>query len=696
MLPVPTSAATPPPVRGADQLRAMLARSRAAVALQARQVVLDHAHDFLHSTTTGATDARAMADALATDSGDADPVAHEIARILHALEADLVAVVDKHGAALRAVVEDPDGAGNGVNMAAAGNSAVELHFDAVSEDHAARAVEVAVKREDVSSPMPPPPPRRVRVRRDRTERTVGGESSSRDSSRGSMLGDGGLDPHDHPVTTTPAPVDADDRSRARDSVDGDAHHVDPTSHAPQSSDRPSRTSSGPAFSAWAQSLEPTLRASLLRNRIGKLLISPNSPFTITRDPRDGVSVTEFRVLLGIAANSSYPWDANLMAAVGLAKSKPLRSCAFCMQQWSADRQCCDQWEELPQERERRRFVTGLRRRGVDESGVSVQGTTGEGAVLVELLPVDVPRRRTRARATAVTDNDDMDDEDGVVVVQRTSARARGDRHVLHGEVTSDDSDDEDGDYEEEEEVEDETHDDDDDADDQPPHPPFIVTGSAFDGISMRAIRTALGMPSRGGPFPWPTAALAAVGVHRHLGRQCCAACEHMTSIDNPCACVDRGEEVVYEHRSVATVLSRRHPRRKKDGPNRTPIYKVSLHVEALDLETATVPDTRVLLRLCKRISAELHDTFDPPAQPLLPLPVQVPDLKTAGQLGQPSRDRVCVLLEHRQSIARQARHFVIEQTTGFLHDALNHAADQYNAAEALAAADSETAEADTG
>ncbi|KAJ3367271.1 hypothetical protein GGF31_007614 [Allomyces arbusculus] len=65
-----------------------------------------------------------------------------------------------------------------------------------------------------------------------------------------------------------------------------------------------------------------------------------------------------------------------------------------------------------------------------------------------------------------------------------------------------------------------------------------------------------------------------------------------------------------------TVRTRPHPQGKRDGPNRTPVYRFSVHVEALDLKTGKVPDSRVLPRLCARIAVELHETFNPPVRDL--------------------------------------------------------------------------------
>ncbi|KAJ3365773.1 hypothetical protein GGF32_008171 [Allomyces javanicus] len=65
-----------------------------------------------------------------------------------------------------------------------------------------------------------------------------------------------------------------------------------------------------------------------------------------------------------------------------------------------------------------------------------------------------------------------------------------------------------------------------------------------------------------------------------------------------------------------TVRTRPHPQGKRDGPNRTPVYRFSVHVEALDLKTNKVPDARVLPRLCRRIAVELHETFHPPTRDL--------------------------------------------------------------------------------
>ncbi|KNE64379.1 hypothetical protein AMAG_19156 [Allomyces macrogynus ATCC 38327] len=65
-----------------------------------------------------------------------------------------------------------------------------------------------------------------------------------------------------------------------------------------------------------------------------------------------------------------------------------------------------------------------------------------------------------------------------------------------------------------------------------------------------------------------------------------------------------------------TVRTRPHPQGKRDGPKRTPVYRFSVHVEALDAKTGKVPDSRVLPRLCARIAVELHETFNPPTRDL--------------------------------------------------------------------------------
>ncbi|KAJ3350161.1 hypothetical protein GGF32_005022 [Allomyces javanicus] len=100
------AAPPPPPARaGANQVRAMLARSRAAVVRDARQLVLDHAQDLLqslHSTMTRAMDTRAMAEAIVADAADLETDVSDLVDALAALEMDLIALADKHGAVLHA------------------------------------------------------------------------------------------------------------------------------------------------------------------------------------------------------------------------------------------------------------------------------------------------------------------------------------------------------------------------------------------------------------------------------------------------------------------------------------------------------------------------------------------------------------------------------------------------------------------
>ncbi|KAJ3357067.1 hypothetical protein GGF32_001189 [Allomyces javanicus] len=313
MLPAAITDAAP---ADAAQLRAMLARSRAAVAKQARQVVLDHAHSLLQSTTARAKDARAMADALVADTANgSDLAALEIARILQALEADLA----QHAAALRA-----DGHG--------------------------RDVRVVMDNDD--------------------------DEDDGNSDRAS---------------------DSDHDLNDNDDDDLQAH--------------PRR------FPAWAASLSPAIRASLARDRVGHLLVSPSSPYTVTRDQNDAIPINELCAALGGNTTSgSYPWNATLMAAIGVIRLRSLRACVACDERWFTDRECCARWDPSTQGWElRRTFVVGLRLRGEGEGGADAVADLGDRPLL------DVPRRRTDAREEVDEEideeerEDDGDDDDDVQV-----------------------------------------------------------------------------------------------------------------------------------------------------------------------------------------------------------------------------------------------------------------------------------------
>ncbi|KNE73227.1 hypothetical protein AMAG_17414 [Allomyces macrogynus ATCC 38327] len=113
MFPAATAAAAAGAPMGTDQRHAFLAQSRAVAALQARQLVFDHAHGLLRSTTARAKDTRAMAETLAPDTADVDPGLLDLVQALRALEIELHSVADRYGAVLHAIA-----AGSGAFSAA--------------------------------------------------------------------------------------------------------------------------------------------------------------------------------------------------------------------------------------------------------------------------------------------------------------------------------------------------------------------------------------------------------------------------------------------------------------------------------------------------------------------------------------------------------------------------------------------------